>query len=290
MAKRKADRKTKTKKQDSKLIYIPFIVLGVLIVALVGFTSYSHPVFSPASYISSSPAPFKFFKVNNQNYAGNSTVQIYFISWYGCPYGATDSWALYKVLTQYGTVNATPGHSLSEPNIPFIPALWFEGYQPQPNSNVDFHFLYIYNENLTATPTGVPVNPTNGSAVTIGLQEIKDNLSFAPWIYNLVKEYEVDTPIVTTSSGLNDSIAYSTPAPHIATLTIITGPGGTYMEIGFVSPMNPDVIGQSSATAAQQYAEQLYSQLKSNDITNGSVKTMIDQGSQVINYVISQVQ
>lgn len=200
MAKRKNNVKTKNKKQDSKLIYIPFIVLGVLIVALIGFTSFSHPVFSPSSSFSSSPAPFKFFQVNTQNYAGNDSVQVFFISWYGCPYGATDSWALYKTLSQYGNIQATPGHSISEPNIPYIPSLWFTSFKP--NSSVYFHYLYMYNEYLNATPSGIPINPENGSAVIVGLQEIKDNLSYAPWIYNIIEQYEVDTPLVSSSSGL----------------------------------------------------------------------------------------
>ncbi len=288
MAKRKSSGKIKGNKNESKLIYIPFLVLGILVVAFIGFTSFSHPVFSPSSYISSSPTVFHFFKVSDQNYAGNNSVQIYFISWYGCPYGATDSWAIYKVLSQYGKVDATPGNSISEPDIPYVPALWFTGFQP--SSNVYFHYLYIYNENLTATPSGVPVNPHNGSAVIIGLQEIKDNISYAPWVYSLVKEYEVDTPLVTSSSGLNDSVAYSTPAPHIASLIIISGPGGTYMEIGYFMPMNPDTLGQDSATAARSYAQQLFEELQNNDISNGSVNTMISQGSQVLSYVISQAQ
>ncbi|BBG25467.1 DUF929 domain-containing protein [Sulfuracidifex tepidarius] len=289
MAKRKNNVKTKNKKQDSKLIYIPFIVLGVLIVALIGFTSFSHPVFSPSSSFSSSPAPFKFFQVNTQNYAGNDSVQVFFISWYGCPYGATDSWALYKTLSQYGNIQATPGHSISEPNIPYIPSLWFTSFKP--NSSVYFHYLYMYNEYLNATPSGIPINPENGSAVIVGLQEIKDNLSYAPWIYNIIEQYEVDTPLVSSSSGLNDSIAYSTSAPHIATMIIITGPGGTYALIGYPTPaMNPDEIGQNSASAAQNYSENLLSQLKNNDITDSNVNTMINEGSQVFNYIISKAQ
>ncbi|WP_054845295.1 DUF929 family protein [Sulfuracidifex tepidarius] len=74
-------------------------------------------------------------------------------------------------------------------------------------------------------------------------------------------------------------------------MIIITGPGGTYALIGYPTPaMNPDEIGQNSASAAQNYSENLLSQLKNNDITDSNVNTMINEGSQVFNYIISKAQ
>jgi len=136
------------------------------------------PLLHPSTATASQYPFFKLVKVSNINYSGNDSVQVYFISWYGCPLGATDSWGLYIALSKYCILNVTPNYSdldsvLISPNSTFIgktPGLLFVSCESK--SNVIFHFIYLlgraYISNSTATlPNGTMIKYSGDSVSQI---------------------------------------------------------------------------------------------------------------------------
>lgn len=265
--------KKKSKNNDSKLIYIPFIVLAVIVGLFVALpyihssTSSTSPVISSAQ----SDPLFNLVKISNTSYS--NTTQVYLISWYGCPYGATLSWPLYVALENYGNVSAVTNYSITEPDIDNglqgVPGLIFTGFNS--TSNVSFHFLYIYNQYLNATPSGVPLN---SNAVSVGLQEIKE---YEPsFVYNIINQYEVETVL----PGLSTSIADGGHPPHIATALIITGPKGTWLLIGYPSPLTPDDVISINHSSSQLFSE----------IKNGNIPSSIRNAAKDIVEAINEAQ
>nr|AKI85262.1 hypothetical protein [uncultured organism] len=264
--------KKKTKNNDSKLIYIPFVILAIVIGLFIALP-YVHSSNTPSSISSTqNNGPlFDLVKISNVGYA--NTTQVYFISWYGCPYGATLSWPLYTALQDYGNVSVVTHYSITEPDIDNgsqgVPGLIFTGFNS--TSNVTFHFLYIYNQNLTATPSGVPLN---NNAVSIGLQEIKDNEPY--FVYNIIYQYEVNE----TLPGLLTPIAYGGHPPHIASALIITGPKGTWLLIGYPNPLTPNNL-----ISINNSSSQLLSEIKS-----GHVPSLINDIAKEIIEAINEAQ
>ncbi|MEM4046574.1 MAG: DUF929 domain-containing protein [Metallosphaera sp.] len=254
------------KKNESRLVYIPFVALIIVIVIFfaIGFRSSSPTVSAESAFTN-------IVKVSSVDYAPNGTTQVYFISWYGCPYGATLSWPLYLALTHYGNVSVEPHLSLAEPDLGgAIPGLLFENFQP--NSSVQFHFYYIYNQYLNATPSGQPLN---GEAIQIGLQELQTS---APnWVFNLVKEYQLNkTTVLYNNNQL--PIALGSPIPHLVTTLIVTGPGGTWILLGYPKSLPPSQVISISHDPSQILSE----------IKSGNVPSPIEATSQTIYQVIQK--
>jgi len=121
-----------------------------------------------------------------------------------------------------------------------IPALLFLNYTPFPNSRVYFHPIYIYGQYLNQTTNGTPINTDD---VTFGLKELKSELP--GWAYNLVVYYEVNQ----TYTKLNNiAPAYFGSNPHIITILIITGPGGTWVDLGYPNSISPTVLAALNST------------------------------------------
>ncbi|MBB5254772.1 DUF929 domain-containing protein [Sulfurisphaera ohwakuensis] len=240
----------------NKLIAVIFgIIIIIGIVVLLSLRTQQTMASGGLGYI---------FKVNNINYAGNNTVQIYFISWYGCPNGAASSWVLYLVLSKYGIVNVKPHTSKFVPRLDSaIPGLIFLNYTPK--SNVDFHFIYLYNEYLNETVTGIPIS--GDQAIYLGLQELKSEVP--NWVYKIVYFYNIEDKLVNLSNG---SIAFA--YKHLVTTCIITGPKGTYAFILFPNPITPEKLLQAlnvsslSMEEAKNVADKLLTQINSGKIPN----------------------
>ena len=209
-------------KRSSKkefLLIIPIIVLVLIMVPL--FIPHKEPF-------------FQFAKVSNENYAGNYSVQVYFISWYGCPYGGSDSWGLYIALSNYGQLNVTPNYSdveavpltQNQTVVGAVPGLIFNSFAPK--SIVDFHPIYLLNR---IYPNGTALLP-NGTMIpwskilSVELNELKKEVP--SWVYNLIYEYQIQLPYEN-----GEPIAELGNPPHIASTIIITGPRGTWMLIGY---------------------------------------------------------
>ena len=84
----------KPKKQFWKNPQFIFSVIAAIIIVVIVVLAITNPFFSPPSKIS----PDKYYKISDHDLLSNGSTGIYFISWYGCPIGATDSWALYYAM------------------------------------------------------------------------------------------------------------------------------------------------------------------------------------------------
>ena len=235
------------KQEESKAIYIPFIALAVVIVVVLAVPNL-HPQQSGKTAQASNPY-LTFAKVSNSSFSQGNRVEVYLVSWVGCPYGASDSWGLYLALSHFGELNATPNLSdvelVETPNnttAPVaVPGLIFNGFRP--NSSVDFHAVYllnrVYNNGTASLPNGTLI-PTS-EVLQVELNELR---SEAPqWVYNLVYQYQVESGMV-----------YQFPLPHIASTVIVTGPNGTWMLVGYDGSVNhymPYYLGTSGYNATQ---------------------------------------
>ena len=292
----------KKESNESKLIYIPFV--AVVIIAAAFFvlpllhSSSSTQTASSSNIqtvsLSTNKPFFQFAKVSNENYAGNDSVQVYFISWYGCPYGASDSWALYIALSKFGLLNVTPNYSDLEA-IPSttgtiegkVPGLIFNSFVPK--SNVYFHAIYllgrIFPSNSTASLTnGTIISYSGNSLVNLELNELK---KLAPsWVYNLVYEYQIQT--VFPQGGA--PIAYLGHPPHIASTIIITGPNGTWMLIGYDQQINPGAPGLLAQYASlSNYSPSVPEQLLQN-IQEGTIPPSLEFIKQEANQISNIIQ
>ncbi|WP_338604138.1 DUF929 domain-containing protein [Sulfolobus tengchongensis] len=276
MAKSKQNKnKKKSTQNENKLIYIPFAVLIVVIVLLVVFPYINHNPSTGTITANANTPLFNVYKVSNTNYVGNNSVEIYFISWYGCPNGATASWPLYLALRHFGNVSVVPHYSIYESDLgSAIPGLLFLNYTPYPTSHVYFHPIYIYGQYLNETTNGTPINTDD---VTFGLQELK---SMVPnWVYNLVVYYEVNQ----TYTQIGTSPAYYGKYPHIITIIIISGPGGTWVDLGYPNSISPQTLAGLNSTV-------LYNAiLKNNPALSGQYASAYENITNATNILLNTI-
>ncbi len=204
------------------------VIVGVLFgMGIVHLPSGGSPSssFSPPNQIPFGPP---FTEVSATDYAPSHSYSIYFISWIGCPYGASLSWGLYGSIKPYysSVQNDVYGHKSSpnEGGLANIPGLIFntgfsfvaKGY------NYTFSPLYLYNEYLNRSyPACVPIQPDN--YVSVGYSEINSS-GFPTGITSLAYKYTAVVPLTSTGKPS----AYSAPVPHVNTVLIISGPSGTW--------------------------------------------------------------
>lgn len=177
----------------------------------------------------------KFVQVSNKDMS--SEITIYYVSWYGCPIGATDSWAFYLALEHFGNASLTypiPHYSLSTDAYPNTPGLIFT--HSATFSNISFVPIYVYNQTMTGT---VSNQPYLGTLLAYGLSVVKNSTPSS--VYSL--EYDMMNTVPTQGfngqpSGLADG--------HISTNVIITGPKGAWALIGPLFPSS-ELEGQSSS-------------------------------------------
>ena len=189
-------------------LVVLLIVTGVIPIAAF----HASNNFSPPSQI-----PWgKFVQISSGNFG--TQVNIYFISWYGCPIGAADSWSLYLALSHYGNLSSLiSGHySFSGDSFPDTPGLIFRIFSA---GNVNFHPYYVYNQTMSGSPSNSPIS---GGKLSFGLNELKSELP-SP-IYFL--EYAAMEKVPTSGfNGQSSGIANG----HVNTNIIITGPNGAWL-------------------------------------------------------------
>jgi hypothetical protein len=240
----------KKKANNSRLIYIPFGVLAAVIIAMVVLGSAPHPAQAVTG---------QFFKVGPGH---SSQVEVYFISWIGCPIGASLSWPLDQALG--GHLNVTT--NLSTPSDVRIPGLIFNSGQ---GANVTFFPIYVYNEYLNASPNGTPVT---GNRIQFGLQVLKPQVP--SWVYNIMVKYDVNT-----SFELNGNYEpLASYGNHLTTVIIITGPRGTWILLGGFSYVN-GYFQELSKMSPQQLYEELQS---------GHLPYPLEQAAQQIEQTIQE--
>ena len=209
----------------------------VIVIVLVG--SGVIPIHIPQDRSQFSPPstmPWgKFVQVSNKDMS--SGITIYYVSWYGCPIGATDSWAFYLALEHFGNASLTypvPHYSLSTDAYPNTPGIIFT--HSTSFANISFVPIYAYNQTMTGT---VSNQPYPGTLLTYGLSVTKSSLPSS--VYSL--EYDMMETVPT--QGFNGQAA-GLANGHINTNAIITGPKGAWALIGpLFSPSKLE--GQSSS-------------------------------------------
>ncbi|BCU70468.1 DUF929 domain-containing protein [Stygiolobus caldivivus] len=204
------------RKINMRLFVLPLVII-FLIFLILPYLLY--PIEVPLN---------SFIKVSNQDLAQAGISCIIFISWYGCPFGAADSWVLYAFLSHYGKIYYNFSYSDPYDVYPNTPSLIFLSFKP--NSSIHFRFLYLYNRYLNATASGSQIS----NYIQYGLNQIQKDF---PNYYKLIKEYVVEK---WAQGGFFQAAAYMGNPPHIPTLILISGDKGTYLLIGYM--YNPSFI------------------------------------------------
>ena len=227
----------------SKVIVV--VIGAVLIATVLYFGGYFPDFHSTSSTQPGFSAPTSipwgsFTEISNKNLAGSGKENIYFISWVGCPIGASISWSLNYTFYHYqGVTNVkTEGH-YSDPNeasnVASLPGLIFLDSFSYTNSNtgvkVSFYPVYMYNESLYFYASN---NTTIASSnlVSAGMSVV--NSSVPSDISSLVYKY-TNLVDISNLAPYTPSAFLSTPH-HMNTVLVITGSFGTYMLNGQLYP------------------------------------------------------
>ncbi len=204
-----------------------FAVIIVAIVVVAEVYPYIAPFNAPASI-----NPDTYYKVSNKDLLSNGSSAIFFVSWYGCPIGATNSWALYYAMNQTENIsNDVSLHTATNDIYAYQPGLLFnKDIIFKSNGNkFTFYPLYLYNESMTGTINNVSIK--NSNLVSYGLSKIKSNMPSG--VYNLFVKYK-------------STIASGNPL-HIATTIVITGPKGAYILNAFMyEPSSNGILGSGT--------------------------------------------
>ena len=181
----------------------------------------------------------KFIRINNSDVSPVGGVNIYFLSWQGCPIGASDSWFIYNYVHSQdpSLSNSTIYHDMhfsdpdESPNN--IPGLLFNNFSYSLNSiDYNFHVVYVYGEYL---PGYGPNTISQGESVL--------NANFPSSVSSLFLKYETQYPTVNLSGE-----AIANYAGHLTSSFIVTGPYGTYYAEGeiynptTITGIQPDVL------------------------------------------------
>ncbi len=197
-------------------------MLVIIIIIAVIAPYYSEP---------SSISPEKYTKVSHGDLLANGSSAIYYISWYGCPVGATDSWPLYYAMNSTKDIYSTVTLHHSNPNDIFAsnPGLLFNKNITFSNAGTKFTFypLYLYNQTMTGTIHNKSLN--SSARISYGLSLI--NKTFPSSVANIFNKYSSDI----SRKG------------HLTTTFIITGPHGAYIYNLFMyNPENATLLGHGT--------------------------------------------
>ena len=255
------------RKKRRNILYasISVVVAVIVIVAVISLLgSFNH---TPTTSSNLSSVNSGTYVKLSSNDIGSSGVNVYFLSWQGCPIGAADSWAIYDYFhTYFKLSNSTiiKGEHFSDPSESpsNIPGLLLNNFSAT-SSGITYHFhvVYVYGESLPST------DPSPAS-VNTGITALKSQSGFPSQVINEFVTYETAVPTVGLS---NQAIACY--AGHVTSSLIITGPGGTYYFEGEM--YNPQIIsGIQPSTLLGQVSS--YSQITTS-MTNldGTVNSAV---------------
>ena len=209
----------KPKKEFWKSRQFIFGVIAAVIIVVIVVIAITNPFFAAPASISGE----KYYKVADHDLLSNGSTAVYFISWYGCPIGATDSWALYYAMNSttdiYSHVAyhqaynrdiyANAAGTAGQPGLLFKGVFNFQNH----GKTVTFYPLYMYNQTMTGTVNNGKINE---SLASYGLSLI--NSTFPSAVAKMFNKYASDI----TFKG------------HLTTSFIITGPHGAYIFNSFM--------------------------------------------------------
>ena len=212
--------------------YLPIMLIVAFLISLFGLGIVHLPNYKPPFSAPNSTVWGGGEQISDSYVTANLTV--YYFSWYGCPYGATDSWAFYEAISSYTNSTVIDNHitlhtSSSTDTYPNTPGLLFSSFI---SGDLHFNPVYVYNQTMTGTPNNQPI--PNSELVGTGIYEINQSVPSA--IAQLEYHYMVQVPVKGTSAAS----FYSFNLPHVNTNIIIAGPHGAWI---FDGPIyNPSVL------------------------------------------------
>jgi len=221
-----------------KHLKVVAVVIVVIVIIAVFALNIVHLPFSNGGYQLPANIPFSefgtYYKVNSTDYAPSNSIDIYFVTWVGCPYGAGNSWELYNFLNGFSSIQSSVSGHFSDPNegrLASVPGLLFTSspitVKGVNGISISLNTYYMYNEYMNNGYNAPYVNITSSNAISVALSELQaDNLPVP--IYNIVKSF---TTVVDATNYAKPSAYLGNPA-HINTITIFTGPKGTYLVNG----------------------------------------------------------
>ncbi|EQB68333.1 MAG: hypothetical protein AMDU4_FER2C00316G0005 [Ferroplasma sp. Type II] len=206
-------------------------IMAVIIVIIV-VLAVLNPFFAAPAHITAD----KYIEVSQKDLLSNGSSAVFFLSWIGCPIGASDSWALYYGINSTTNISshvelhtADPSDVFSSPTTG-LSGLLFKGNFTFTASGHKFTFypLYMYNETMSGTVANKSIN---GSLVSYGLSLI--NNTYPAKVAAMFNKYSSD-------------ITYKN---HLTTTFLITGPHGTYIYNSYMYDIIPGgVLGSGSAS------------------------------------------
>ncbi len=244
-------------KRKRRNIFYTAIAIIVAIVVIVGVLVGSGVLQSGSSNDPTSVTSGTWTKVSSSD-IGQGGVNIYFLSWQGCPIGASDSFAIYHYFhTNFPSLsNSTmikaehfsdPSESPSD-----IPGLLFHNFTATSSGiTYSFHVVYVYGETLP------PDGPTS---VNAGISTLKAVSGFPSAVINMF--IKMETSVTTVGLG-NQAIA--SYAGHLTSSLIVTGPKASYYFEGEM--YNPsDISGVSPSTILSSISSYSYILTASSNI------------------------
>ena len=149
----------------------------------------------------------------------SANVIIYYFSWYGCPIGATDSWEVFNVLSNYGNITDYVSIHYSDPNdlYPNTPGLIFTGSFTV--SGISFVPVYVYNQYMNATTSGKYISSQN--LLSKGISEINSTVPHSIAYFEYYAMFVTPTSYFGKPSGIENG--------HINTNIIIVRSNGTWI-------------------------------------------------------------
>jgi hypothetical protein len=221
----KKDNKNKKKINTKKESYAGFIksrnfkwtVIGIAIIVVIVLVAVFNPFFEPPASIH----PDTYYKVSDGDLLSNGSSAVFFLSWIGCPIGATDSWAIYSAINSTSDIYSHVALHTADPKDIYSngvvgqPGLLFKNNFTFTTSGHKFTFypLYMYNQTMTGTVNNTTIN---GTLASYGLSLI--NETYPAKVAAMFNRYAADI----TDKG------------HLETTFIITGPHGTYILNAFM--------------------------------------------------------
>ena len=239
-SKTKKNNKAKTpppKLQTKTLPKVIVIVVGVVLIVTVLYFGGYIPHFhsgntNQPNFVAPTSIPWgTFTEISSQNFAGSGAENIYYISWVGCPIGASVSWSLNYALSQMVNNTYVTAHT-SDPNegsLASLPGLLFNDVFTFTHNGEKILFdpVYMYNETLFGyASNNSPIDSSD--LVSAGLSVVNSSSPAIPTgILNLIYEYTTVFKINNMPSDVPS--AYLGSPPHVNTVLVITGNFGTYM-------------------------------------------------------------
>ncbi len=181
---------------------------------------------------------------------GSGGINIYFLSWQGCPIGASDSWAIYNYFhTTFPSLSNKSMIKLehfSDPNESpnNIPGLLFNNFTTSSSGiSYSFHVIYVYPEYLP---------PDGSTSVNDGISVLKSDSGFPSAVINKFIDMQTNVPTVSLNGQ-----AIANYAGHLTSSLIVTGPKGSYYFEGEM--FNPtDISGIQPSTLISSISSYSY--------------------------------